>query len=117
MSTDRPFNPGAVAIINDDDDEPHVIVLDADRGTAGDVHIEKLGQTVAEANDDIDPDEPVVQVAFVGDLDKNAPGWRDHQSTLADWIDAYTDQWGVTITRYDYPISRLTPDSLPAKAR
>lgn len=113
LLVDRDADPderGSVVVLRyprNEDDEPTM---------AANHEIASLGRSVAEVNQDYDPSEWVVEVAFEGWLDSHVPEWRAllrdarevgraFYESLAD----YCAEWGVPKQTYTYPEARLTP--------
>lgn len=62
-----------------------------------------------ELNQQYDPKTTAVECVFEDQLDKYVPNWRTEFDidNLAEELEAYKNQWQVTVSTYDYPIKRL----------
>ena len=86
-------------------------VLDADAGRADEVEVGSTGVSVADydGNEAVDDAERVVTCVFESFLDSHVPEWSiTPADELPEFLDAYSNEWGVGIQTYDYPASRLT---------
>jgi hypothetical protein len=86
-------------------------VLNPDAGRANAVEVGTTGATVSEfdGNEQFPADDRVVRVVYESALDANVPEWDEwHAEALAAELDAYADEWDVSVQAYDYPESRLT---------
>jgi hypothetical protein len=98
-------------VTEDETDRGTCRVLDPDAGRANAVEVGTTGATVSEfaGNEQFPDDDRVVTVAFEGALDADVPEWDEWDAAaLHAELDAYADEWGVTVRTYDYPESRLT---------
>lgn len=92
----------------DEDDLGVALVVREGRVVAEEVSVMDT-KTVADLNPDYPPSEPVVDVVFLGTLDHMMPKWRSEwERYTLDWrIHDYEKEYGVPITTYSYPASRL----------
>lgn len=93
----------------DADDVGVALVVRAGRKRAEDVPLGDGQKTVADVNAEYPPGDPVVEVVFTTTLDGTVPAWRENWSRaeLASELREYTAEWGVPISVYSYPASRL----------
>ncbi|GAA0464500.1 hypothetical protein MUK72_19390 (plasmid) [Halococcus dombrowskii] len=87
------------------DDDSQMIVLKIRDISARAYHIDAIDQTVAEANPEYPPHEPVVDVVFVADIE-DAVGINWEADDILR-MDADDQLERADIQRYAYPISRL----------
>ena len=114
MTADRWEDPETMAELahgqrvcdRDSDDDSQMVVLRIRDTPAREHHIDAIDQTVAEANSDYPSHEPVVDVAFVADIE-DAVG-IDWEADYVLRMDADDQLDRARIQRYAYPISRLT---------
>lgn len=101
----RHFEAGQRARDRESMDSGEVLILGADGKTAEECYIAAIGRTVAEANPEYPASDPVVEVAFVADIeDALGIGW-DADYVLELYADG--DLARARINRYAYPESRL----------
>lgn len=114
MSTQ--FAVGDSVIDTKGEDTPELIVIDPDRGIAGEVVVAERDATVAELNEGVSPTEPVVECLHVDWLNRHVgSAWETWQrESFNESLDAYTREWRLTPKFYDYPVSRLRPVSSDA---
>ena len=86
-------------------DDSRMVILRIRDTPARAYHIDAIDQTVAEANPDYEPHEPVVDIAFVKDIeDAVGSNWEADDIVRM----AADDQLKrADIQRYAYPITRL----------
>jgi hypothetical protein len=90
------------AVDRDSDRGAEVIILEVTDTRARNYTIENLGRTVAKCNIDYSPDAPVVEAAYVEEVEASVDGWR----TVEDLRDAAA--FGA-ISSYSFPATRLRP--------
>lgn len=90
-----------------EDDDTHVVVLEATGKAAEQSYISALGQTVAEANPDYPADDPVLSVAFV-EIIEDALGIDWEPGDIVE-IAERGELTRARIKTYAYPESRLAP--------
>ena len=91
------------------EEETELIVIDPNRGRAGDVIVEQREATVAELNEGVAPDEPVISCLHVDWLDRHVGAdWKEWpRSSFNERLDSYAREWRLSPKLYDYPASRL----------
>jgi rRNA maturation endonuclease Nob1 len=72
-----------------------------------------------EGNQQYNPKTTAVECVFEDQLDKYVPNWRTKFdiNNLAEELEAYKNQWQVTVSTYDYPIKRLEKIDQPQERK
>lgn len=111
----RPVADGGVVLPAEGD-----VVVDADAEDPGEMRVLQVrdvtalehpldeGRTIADVNPDEYADSPVVECVFERALDLDVGGWRHWPADeLAERLEEYIDEWGVSVQTYDSPAARL----------
>lgn len=118
---ETPFKLGDVVVDRNDcmdadtelhatDDASPALVVREGRARAIDVFLDgQVSIADVDSNRAYPDTDPLVEVVFVGALDRTVSEWRDRweRHTLAWRIEEFTDEWGVPVKTYEYPMSRL----------
>ena len=86
-------------------DDSRMVILRIRDTPARAYHIDAIDQTVAEANPDYEPHEPVVDIAFVEDIEDAVGSNWEADDIVRMAADDQLER--ADIQRYAYPITRL----------
>lgn len=96
------------------DEQSPMRVVDPDVGRADDVTVEGTDVSDHDGNEQFPSDDRVAQVVYENDLDSLVPGWKD---MLGEWfaaqLNSFESEWGVSVDRYHFPVSRLETIATP----
>lgn len=111
------FRVGQRVRDNRAEEDVELVVLDPDRGDAAEVQIESLGETVADVNEDVPPDDRVVECVHVEWLDRHVE-WEEWEANIfPERLAAYAEEWSLPLRTYFYPESRLESVGDPSVER
>ncbi|EMA56033.1 hypothetical protein [Halococcus thailandensis] len=96
---------GQLVCDRESDDDSRMVILRLRDTPARAYHIGAIDQTVAEANPDYEPHEPVVDVAFVADIEDAVGSNWEADDIVRMAADDQLER--ADIQRYAYPITRL----------
>jgi hypothetical protein len=100
------FAPGQ-RMFDRDGDDSELVVAEIRRTPAHEEVISEIGKTVAKVNPDYPAHEPVVEVAFVADIqDALGTTWNDDDIPEMSNDDTLESEG---VTTYTYPVGRLVP--------
>lgn len=104
------FRVGDLVRDREDEASDPMVVLDPARGPAESVYIDALDATVAEVNEAVPPDDPVIRCVHKAWLDRNVgeawTSWSPEE--IPDQLRSFAEEWSLEVPGYDYPASRLT---------